>query len=53
MTVHARRYGRWCREHCDEKGRPLPQPDAGEAAEAAPAPEGAESGENPAAEKPS
>lgn len=31
MTVHARRYGRWCREHFDTE----PEPDPKQPAEAA------------------
>ncbi|MFC3447883.1 hypothetical protein [Amycolatopsis speibonae] len=32
MTVHSRRYGRWCREHFDTE----PEPDRKRPAEAAP-----------------
>ena len=43
MTVHARRYGRWCREHFDAiAAEGVPTPRAGAPAEAAgaePAPE--------------
>ncbi|MFI9456843.1 MULTISPECIES: hypothetical protein [unclassified Amycolatopsis] len=35
MTVHARRYGRWCREHFDTE----PEPDPKQPAEAAATPD--------------
>ncbi|MFI5613286.1 hypothetical protein [Amycolatopsis sp. NPDC051903] len=35
MTVHARRYGRWCREHFDAPARPGADPETPAAAEPA------------------
>ncbi|MFE0313935.1 hypothetical protein [Amycolatopsis sp. NPDC058986] len=44
MTVHARRYGRWCREHFGEPARP--------GAEAGPAPADGAAGPEADAEDP-
>ncbi|MEC3978468.1 hypothetical protein [Amycolatopsis sp. H20-H5] len=56
MTVHARRYGRHCREHFDAQGRPIPHPPTETTSGDAPPPEAVDpappSGDTPPATVP-
>ncbi|MGW4524512.1 hypothetical protein [Amycolatopsis sp. NPDC004378] len=53
MTVHARRYGRWCREHFDAiAAEGVPAPRAGEPAEREARPEPEPEPLQPGAEPP-
>ncbi|WP_460442070.1 hypothetical protein [Amycolatopsis stemonae] len=53
MTVHARRYGRWCREHFDAiAAEGVPAPRAGEPAEREARPESEPEPLQPGAEPP-